>query len=220
MGLAAGLVAAAVVLAWAADVVVVEDWTGHPVATKGIPPGWESQRWGSPHNAFAVVEDGGLKVLHLKSGGDNSTIGKEIRGKVNLKETPVLEWSWKVITLPRGADGRQRETDDQAAQLYIVWPRFPEAFRSRIIGYIWDTTAPAGSIVKSQKTGTVTYIVLRSGPSQLGKWVTERRNVREDFKTVYGDEADDPSLLALAIDSNDVQGSAESYVGAIRFRRP
>ena len=219
MGLAAGLVAVAVVRAWAADVVVVEDWTGYPVATRGIPPGWEAQRWGSPPNAFAVVEDGGLKVLHLKSAGDNSTIGKEIRGKVSLKETPILEWSWKVVTLPRGADGRRKETDDQAAQLYIVWPRFPEAFRSRIIGYIWDTTAPAGSIVRSQKTGTVTYIVLRSGPSQLGKWVTERRNVREDFKTAYGDEADDPSILALAVDSNDVQGSAESYVGAIRFRR-
>jgi hypothetical protein len=27
-------------------------------------------------------------------------------------------------------------------------------------------------------------------------------------------------VLSVAIDSNDVRGSAESYVGAIRFRRP
>jgi hypothetical protein len=65
-----------------------------------------------------------------------------------------------------------------------------------------------------------TYIVLRSGPSDLGKWVTERRNVREDFRMVFGDAPDDPSLLSLAIDSNDVQGFTESYVGTIRFCRP
>src|SRR5256885_10027237 len=59
--------------------------------------------------------------------------------KVNLKATPILEWRWRVVTLPMGADARNKHTDDQAAQLYVVWPRFPREFRSRIIGYIWDT---------------------------------------------------------------------------------
>ena len=70
----------------------------------------------------------------------------------------------------------------------MVWPRFPEAVRSRIIGYVWDTTEPAGTICKSEKTGTVTYVVVRSGTADLGKWLTERRNVVEDFKKIYGDE--------------------------------
>ena len=218
--LPAAVVLAAAVLAWAADVVVVEDWSGYPVGTKGIPPGWQKQRWGSPSYDFTVEEDGGQKVLHLKSEGDSSTISKEIKGKVDLKETPILEWSWKAVALPKGADSRKKETDDEAAQLYVAWPRFPEAVRSRIIGYIWDTTAPAGSIHKSQKTGTVTYIVLRSGPAELGKWLTERRDVREDFKKIYGEDPDDPGALSVGIDSDDVKGSAESYMGAIRFRKP
>jgi hypothetical protein len=216
---AAGLLALAA-LAWAADVVPIEDWSGYAVGTKGIPPGWQKQRWGSPNYDFTVVEGDGQKALHLKSAGDSSNISKEIKGKVTLKETPVLEWSWKVVALPRGADSRQKETDDQAAQLYVTWPRFPEAVRSRVIGYIWDTTAPAGSTIKSQKTGTVTYIVLRSGETDLGKWVTERRNVREDFKKVYGEEPDDPSIVSFGVDSDDVKGSAESFMGAIRFRKP
>jgi hypothetical protein len=218
--LSAAAVLALAALAWAADVVLIEDWSSYAVGTRGIPPGWQKQRWGSPNYDFAVVEAEGQKVLHLKSEGDSSTISKEIKGKVALKDTPVLEWSWKVIALPRGADSRQKETDDQAAQLYVTWPRFPEAVRSRIIGYIWDTTAPAGSTIKSQKTGTVTYIVLRSGEAELGKWVTERRNVREDFKKAYGEEPDDPSVLSFGIDSDDVKGRAESFMGAIRFRKP
>jgi hypothetical protein len=92
--------------------------------------------------------------------------------------------------------------------------------RSRIIGYIWDTTAPAGEVIKSQKTGTVTYVIMRSGAADLGKWITEQRNVREDFKKIYGEEPDDPSYLTVAIDSDDVKGTAESYMGAITFRKP
>jgi hypothetical protein len=208
------------VAAAAPDVVVVEDWLSQPVGTKGIPAPWQKQRWGSPAYDFTVVEDRGRRVLHLKSAGDSSNISKEIKGKVNLKATPILEWTWKVIALPKGGDSRKKETDDQAAQLYVTWPRFPEAVRSRIIGYIWDTTAPAGAIIKSQKTGTVTYVVVRSGPGELGQWLTERRNIREDFKRIYGEEPDDPSLVSFGIDSDDVVGSAESYMGPILFRRP
>src|SRR2546425_440703 len=199
---------------------VVEDWSGAKAGTTGIPPGWEKQRWGSPQYDFTVVEDGGQKVLHLKSAKDSSNISKEIKGKVSLKDTPVLEWTWKVVTLPRGGDSRRKETDDQAAQVYVTWPRFPETVRSQVIGYVWDTTAPAGAVVKSQKTGTVTYVIVRSGPSELGKWITERRNVLDDFKKIYGETPEDPSILSIGIDSDDTGSSAESYMGTIRFVAP
>lgn len=210
----------ALTAALAADRVVVEDWSSHAVGEKGIPRGWEKQRWGSPAYDFTVVENDGRRVLHLKSAGDSSNISKEIRGTVNLKDTPILEWSWKVVTLPKGGDSRKKATDDQAAQVYVTWPRFPEAVRSRIIGYIWDTTAPAGATVKSEKTGTVTYVVVRSGPADLGKWLTERRDVRADFKRIYGEEPDAPSVVSIAIDSDDTKSSAESYVGPIFFTAP
>lgn len=211
---------ALVAMALAADIVLVEDWSTQPRGTKGIPAPWQKQRWGTPVYDFTVVEDGGRKVLHLKSANDSSQISKEIKGKVRLNETPTLEWTWKVTVLPQGADSRKKETDDQAAQLYVVWPRFPEAVRSRIIGYIWDTTAPVGLTVKSQKTGTVTYIVMRSGPADLGKWVTERRNVLEDYRRIFGEDPEDPSVITFGIDSDDVKGTAESFMGPISFKKP
>jgi hypothetical protein len=152
-----------------------------------MPPGWHKQDWGSPKYDFTVVEQDGQRAIHLMSASDSSNVNKDVRGKVHLAETPILEWTWKVVALPKGADARNSATDDQAAQLYVVWPRFPQAVHSRVIGYIWDTTAPAGSIVKSQKTSTVTYVVVRSGPTDLGRWITEHRDVREDFKRIYGE---------------------------------
>lgn len=209
------------VAAWAADLAVVEDWTKLAVGAKGIPDGWKGgQTWGFPKHDFTLVNHDGRRALHLRSTDESSTVSKDIKGKVKLKETPILEWSWKVVTLPKGADSRSKHTDDQAAQLYVSWPRFPQAVRSRIIGYIWDTTAPQGLVVQSEKTGTVTYVVVRSGPGELGKWLTERRNVVEDYRKIYGEEPDNPGAVSIAIDSDDTHSTAEAFFGAIVFRTP
>lgn len=208
------------VAAWAADVVAVADWSKYPVGTKGIPPGWKGGNWGNPRYDFDIVDVDGQRVLHLRSEGDSSTIAREIKGTVDLKQTPVLEWRWKVTKLPRGADARKSATDDEAGQVYVTWPRMPEALRSRIIGYIWDTSAPVGSIIKSEKTGTVRYVVVQSGPGKLGQWITERRHVVEDYRKIYGEEPENPGALSITIDSDDTSSSAEAFVGTILFRKP
>ena len=208
------------VAAWAADV-VIDDWTSQKVGAKGIPEGWlGGQTWGLPQYDMTIEENDGHRVLHLKSKIESSAIRKDIKGKIPLKETPILEWRWKAIALPKNGDCRKKSADDQAAQLYVIWPRFPEAVRSQIIGYIWDTTAPAGSIVKSEKTSTVTYVVMRSGAADLGKWITERRNVVEDYKNIYGGQPDNPGFISIAIDSDDTTSFAESVFGSILFRKP
>ena len=204
----------------AAAQMVVEDWSKVPVGTKGIPPDWKGQNWGSPAYDFIVVDDGGKKAIHLKSKNEGSTISKEVKGTVDLKTTPILEWSWKAVALPKGGNSCLKATDDQAVQVYVAWPRFPEAVRSRIIGYVWDTTSPVGTMCKSEKTGTVHYVVVRSGSAELGKWHTERRNVREDFKKIYGEEPDNPGAVSISIDSNDTSSYSESFVGLIVFKRP
>jgi hypothetical protein len=218
--LAGTLLLALAALAGAADEVVVENWTRHAIGARGIPGDWKGQSWGSPKYDLTVIDNDGKRVLHLRSDNEGSTISKDVKGKVDLRTTPILEWTWKVALLPRGGNSCQKATDDQAVQVYVAWPRFPEAVRSRIIGYVWDTTAAPGTVCKSEKTGTVTYIVLRSGAADLGQWVTERRNVREDFKKVYGEEPDSPAAVSVSIDSNDTQSAAESFVGPIVFRRP
>ena len=198
--------------------VLIEDWSKQTVGKTGVPDGWKAQNWGSPKYDFRIVADGDRKVLHMKSDNEGSTINKEV--KIDLRAHPVVEWRWKAVALPKGADSRKKETDDQAVQLYVAFPRFPTAVRSRIIGYVWDTTAPAGLIAKSEKTGTVTYVIVRSGAADLGKWLTESRNVLEDYKKIYGEEPDDPGAVSFGIDSDDVKGTAESYMGEIRFRKP
>lgn len=61
---------------------------------------------------------------------------RDLKGSIDLKETPVFQWSWKVMALPAGGHACQKSTDDEAAQVYVAWLRPPESVRSRIIGYV------------------------------------------------------------------------------------
>jgi len=188
------------------------------VGQKGVPAGWKAQNWGSPSYDFEIVSEDSTRVLYMKSNGDSSTINKEI--KVDCKDYQILQWKWKAVELPKGADARKKATDDEAAQIYVTFPRFPSAVRSRIIGYIWDTTAPAGSIFRSQKTGLVTYVVVRSGEADLNKWLTESRNVCQDYKKIYGEEPEEKmEAISIGIDSDDTRSRAGAYVGEILFRK-
>jgi hypothetical protein len=202
----------------AIEIVLVENWTRQRSDSRGVPETWRPYETigGHPAYDFAVVEIDDRRALRMRSNGDHSTIAKKIQ--IDLNTTPWLEWSWKVVALPDRADIRQRETSDAAAHVFVVWPRWPGMLRSRLIGYIWDASLPVGSIHKSQKTATVTFIVVRSGSAQLGQWVTERRNVREDYRMAFGEEPENPPVIALSIDTNDTKSSSETFIGQIRFR--
>ena len=219
-GLLAALPAALCAVAFAQpSTVVVEDWATIPVGTRGIPSGWQGQKWGDPRYDFTVAQDGAVKALQLKSADDSSSISKEI--KVDVKQYPILEWSWKVVALPPGGHARKAETDDEAAQLYVTFPRFPTTVRSRIIGYIWDSTEPAGASFQSAKVSSVHFIVVRSGSADLGKWITEKRNVLEDYKKIYGDNPGEPAgAITLSINSQNTGSRAESLFGKILFKKP
>jgi hypothetical protein len=218
-GLALAMLAAASAAGAETSTILVEDWSRQPQGRAGIPQGWSGHGWGSPKYDFTAVADGAERVLRLRSRGDNSTISKEIR--VDVKKFPLLVWRWKVVTLPPGGDCRRRATDDEAAQVYVSFPRFPKEMRSRIIGYVWDTQAPAGTVVRSESSALATYVVVRSGAAEAGRWLSETRNVYDDYKLIYGEAPTETAgAVSVAIDSNDTRTSAESYIGAILFRKP
>jgi hypothetical protein len=196
---------------------IVEDWRAMPRGFRGVPPGWRKYETpgGRPAYDFTVVEDAGRRALDLRSAADHSTIAKEVR--IALEATPLLEWEWKVLTLPRSADLRARVTSDTTGHLFVIWPRFPALLRSRLIGYVWDARLPIGTILKSSKSSTVTFIVVRRGEDALGQWLLERRNVVDDHRRVFGEAPDDPQAVALSIDTNDTGSTAAARFARIAF---
>jgi hypothetical protein len=182
------------------------------IVPRGMPPSWEL-KVKSGKAAFEVMRDGDIPALHLKSMDSSYSV----QGKVNVdvKRYPVLSWKWKVTQLPKGGDFRRSKSDDQAAQLFLAFTE------TKAIVYIWDTTAPQGLMESTSPVPfmTVKVVVVRSGPAELGKWVTETRNVYEDYKKLYGDEPPVVKGIRFQINSQHTKTSAESYFADVVFQK-
>lgn len=157
------------------------------------------------------------KALYLTSNSSSFSLGKELR--FDLSSYPFLNFEWKVISLPAKGDVRNKKTDDQAAQIYVIIPSFPEMINYKAIGYIWDSNAPLGTY-DSRKLSNIKYVVLKSGKKELGEWFSEKVNVYEDFKRLWNlDIRDRKIVVTVSIDSDDTESSAQSAFGEIYFSK-
>ena len=164
---------------------------------------------------YSIAKVDGLDALLLRSTNTSFSFEREVRADLN--DFPILSWKWKVTKLPEGGDFRNRRTDDQAAQLFVAFSR------SKSIVYIWDTTAPKDLMADAFAPPfmSIKVVVLRSGQGETGKWITETRNVYEDYKRLYGDSDKVPlvSGMRIQINTQHTRTSAESYFADLTFKK-
>lgn len=180
----------------------------------GGPPGWQLKVWKGKAQ-MELKREGEDYALRLLSQASSISLFKDVR--LDLQDYPILKWRWKVGILPKDGDVRHRRYDDQAAGIYVVFPRFPASVNSRLLGYIWENHAPRGQDIVSSKFTNVRYVVLRNGSAELGTWIGEERNVYEDYKRLFQEEPPSVGKIALMIDSDDTRSSAESFFDDIVF---
>ena len=184
------------------------------VGERGIPKGWQlKERLGEAQ--FSLDKVDGLDALALRSTNTSFSFQREV--KADLSAYPLLSWKWKVTKLPEGGDFRSRRTDDQAAQLFVAFSR------TRFIVYLWDTSAPKNLVADAFAPPfmSIKVVVLRSGPNDTGKWITETRNVFEDYKRLYGtfDKPPVVSGMRIQINTQHTRTSAESYFADLTFKK-
>jgi len=150
--------------------------------------------------------------LHLKS--VKASFSLERGADVDLAQTPVLSWRWKVAQLPAGGDFRRAATDDQAAQVLVAFAD------RRVLTYVWDTTAPKGSAQSASSIPLVHIFatVCESGFAAANRWIEEKRNVAADYEKAFGRTAPRVKGLRLQINSQHTGTVAESYFGDVAFR--
>ena len=64
------------------------------------------------------------------------------------------------------------------------------------------------------------YIVLQSGSTHKGQWVTEQRNLTSDYLQAFGDESQAmPTIIGVTVsaDSDNTHGEGLAYMGDIRL---
>jgi DUF3047 family protein len=183
--------------------------------TEGVPLGWDLKQFAG-QSFIELVRDDGRLALRLRTERASFALYRDV--VVDLKKAPMLSWSWKVIKLPSAGDVREPGRNDQAVQVYVIFPRWPSPrIQSDVIGYVWDSRAPVGTRVTNAKADNVRIIVVESGLSGHEGWRQQRRNVAQDYAALFGHPAPRVGKVAVMIDSDDTRADAEAMVTDLVF---
>lgn len=204
----------------------------------GLPTHWKLLTFKKieKHTIYSLVKDEGIIVVKAVSEASASGLTRAIR--IDPKEYPIVQWRWKVENILKKGNVREKEGDDYPARVYITFEydsskvNFFEKAKFEMIrllygqyppiaaiNYIWESTAPQGTIVPNPYTNRVMMIVVESGPTKLEQWVGEERNLYEDFKKVFGKEPPMISGVAIMTDTDNTGERAIAYYGDILFRK-
>lgn len=237
IALAACCVAA---LAWAqADTIIAGAFSALK-AGAALPESWKPLGVSSAKQAtrYTLVDEGGVTVLRAEAHASASGLSRNI--KVNPAEYPLLKWRWKISNVLKGSDIHTKAGDDYPARVYVMFDypldklSFADRTKLRLaralhdpnlpaatLCYVWDSKAPAGTIVPSSYTNLMRMIVVESGASRVSQWLAVERDVAADFKAAFGNiqgaEAPAISAVAIATDTDNTGESVVAFYGDISF---
>lgn len=181
------------------------------LGTGRLPSDWQIKvNHGKPD--FSVCSGQDASCVRLKSVSSSFALERGV--DVDPAQMPYLSWRWKVTQLPKGGDFRRSSTDDQAAQLLVLFAD------RRVITYLWDSSAPKDTAQPASSLPLVHIfaIVCRSGPNDANRWVDELRNLKSDYERAYGRTPPHVKGLRIQINSQHTGTVAESYFGDVAFR--
>ena len=185
----------------------------------GAPAGWDVTEFAGKDPAIELMRVDGRVALRLRSERNSFAVHRDL--VLDVRQYSILTWTWKVARLPNGGDVREPGRDDQAAQVYVIFLRWPAPrTASDVIGYVWDSRAPVGTTLRHPRAPNVRIVVLESGPGRLDTWLREQRDVAADYRALFGGEPPRAGKVALMIDSNDTKSDAEALFGDLTFSRP
>ena len=175
----------------------------------GIKSEWVSKSFKGKTEYTWVKEDGKPSVRATSS---NAASGLIYNIEYDLQEYPYITWNWKVNNIIATGDASLKSGDDYSARIYVVFSSF-FFWNTKVINYIWANKLPRNQIIPSSYTSNSIMVSVESGPANTGKWLTETRNVYEDYIRFFGKKP--PSVGAIAI-MTDTDNTGGKHIGQLR----
>ena len=204
--------------------------------SENLPAGWEPMTFSKieQHTDYSLVYAGDTVVVKAVSNQSASGLTRAV--SIDPAKYPVIQWQWKVDNILQKGDVANKDGDDYSARIYITFALvqdragyleqlkheaakliFGQDVPYRAISYIWGSNSPAGTMVANPYTDRVMMFVVEGGDEKVREWVTEKRNVHEDYKQAFGEEAPMISGVAIMTDTDNTRESAIAWYGDIIF---
>lgn len=177
--------------------------------------GWETKKFHG-ETRYTLMDSEGRRVLAAESRASASGLYKKMR--IDLAQTPYLYWSWKIEhTFGERVDETTKAGDDYPARVYMVFSGGVLFWRTQALNYVWASNRPEGSNWPNAYTANAHMLAVRSGGARAGQWVHERRDVRADYRRLFGGDVRYVDAVALMTDTDNTGGMAKAYYGDIYF---
>ena len=202
-----------------------------------LPTGWKPLyfRGIKGHTHYGLVKDDGAVVVKAVSHAAASGLFREI--KINPREYPIVQWRWKITNILENGNAHRKSGDDYPARLDIAF-----AYNGTNVGYferlkyntfkwlygeyppfdamtyIWANRVPKDTVIPNAYTDRDMMFVVESGTKKLNQWVTDERNLYQDYKRAFGAEPPMISGVAIVTDTDNTGESAVAYYGDILFK--
>lgn len=206
---------------------LIESFQDEAVGT--LPQRWYNQKADKPVKEFSddlrqtyhyeVLQEGGNKFLRFNGshGKHLNFPTKEVRN-IDLYDTPVLSWKWRIHDYPEGAN--EDDKNDVAASIYVVFDLGRVLFKRvpKSIRYTWSSSLEKGTEL-SKFFGNQKIVVMGTGGDKAGQWQTFERNLVEDYRRLYGDDPPETPLAILILsDGNDTGETVKADYDDIMLR--
>lgn len=176
--------------------------------------GWEAQEFHGI-TQYRIVVKHGRKVLEGDSKGTASGLIKQI--EVDLQRFPFLHWSWRTTRLLENNDERSKKGDDFPVRIFVLISGSVLFADPLALNYVWSRNQPVGASWPNPFVPNATMLAVESGGGKLNRWVSYKRNIREDLKQYLETDADTTLAVALMVDTDNTGQNALSYFGDIYF---
>jgi hypothetical protein len=184
-----------------------------------------------------IREEDGAPIIVASSNSSISTVTTSLTADPAIFQ--FVEWQWKIESVLPSGDMTKKDGDDFAARVYVTFDYDPSnlGFGQRIkyrlyktftsfeiplrsLNYVWGNEPDeVGDTGPNPFSDWVQYVVVKSGNDQAGQWHTEKRNILEDYRMVYGEEPPPVSGITIMTDSDNTGESTKAYFGAITISK-
>ncbi len=200
------------------------------------PTGWQSLDFDSIQNKTAYFLSRDENITAVKAISHASASGLFKPFVLSPEKYPILKWNWKIENVLAGGNVMTKEGDDYPARIYVAFDYDPqrligsERLKYRlysllhnkppplaVINYVWGSHAPVGTRVANAYSTRVKMIVVQSGKEKTKQWLTEERNIYQDYLQAFGEPPGNITGIAIMTDTDNTRESATAWYGDITF---
>ncbi|MDN5938373.1 MAG: DUF3047 domain-containing protein [Salinisphaera sp.] len=175
---------------------------------------WETESFRG-ETEYGLVTVNGHTLLRAHCDATASGLYREL--EVDLTTTPVLPWAWRVAGVYQGLQEKTKAGDDFPARVYVVDSGGWFVWRTRAINYVWASGQPVGSHWLNPFAEQAMMVAVEAGAPKKAGLVHESRNVRADFRRLFGRDVDQIEAVALMTDCDNAEVEGTAWYGAIWF---